>query len=238
MEHEVKHALEVYKTAKSKDLPFWKKLQEITVEIVIIVFAVSLSIWLHDRSEHKRQQAEVRQFMLGLQQDLKDDIAEMQGDKKTYIMVGSAFRYISKPLASFQLNADSINKDFPYIFNTTGMVPHNGRYEGFKSSGKLGNIEDSRLQNDITDLYQKQIPSILATTDSYTERKSLLFAYLYKKEKFPNGIHNLIQALSTDEAKNLCTSLSYTYQIVSRYDAAIASAQKVVSEINVNYNKN
>ena len=53
------------------------------------------------------------------------------------------------------------------IFNTIALNPSNGRFEGFKSLGKIGNIESEELQNDIMDLYQENITSLLASTERY-----------------------------------------------------------------------
>jgi hypothetical protein len=48
-----------------------------------------------------------------------------------------------------------------FFFNLTGLIPNNGRLEGFKSSGKIGNTKDKVLQNNIMDLYQEDIPSLI-----------------------------------------------------------------------------
>ena len=72
----VKHTKKVYKIWNSKEHGFWFKLKEFLIEISIIVFAVSLSIWLHERSEHATQQQEVKEFLTGLRQDLLSDIME------------------------------------------------------------------------------------------------------------------------------------------------------------------
>lgn len=237
MEHEVKdHTLKAYKIIKSPDLPFWHKCREIGIEIGIIVFAVTFSIWLHDISEHRQQQKEVKEFLLGLRQDLRNDITEMEGDKRTYFTTGRAFTYISTPRAAF-LSIDTLKKYQVNILNTTGLVPNNGRYEGFKSSGKLGNIEDNDLQNDITDLYQETIPTLLVATNEYTRRKHLLFEFFYKnvKRNDRGALSNLPEVLSKDEALNICSTLGSTSEITGRYSAAIEKSKKIISKIDLNY---
>src|ERR1700760_4030263 len=122
MEHEVKHALKVYKTVKDPNIALWHKIKEIAVEIVIIVFAVTLSIWLHDRSEHSHQQEEVTQFLHGLKQDLTNDIAEMRDDEQAFIMEGKTFKYISNPTPGFQISKDSLKVYINYLYNTTTFI--------------------------------------------------------------------------------------------------------------------
>jgi len=54
---------------------FWEKVKEVAIEIFIIVFAVTLSIWLHSWSDHRHEQKEVEEFLSGLKGDLAKDIA-------------------------------------------------------------------------------------------------------------------------------------------------------------------
>jgi len=74
----VKRTKKVYKTWTDKELSFWHKVKEFLIEVFIIVFAISLSIWFHNSSEHAHQQEEVKQFLLGLKGDLSNDMVEMK----------------------------------------------------------------------------------------------------------------------------------------------------------------
>ena len=55
----------------------WHKVREMLLEIVIIVFAVSMSIWLHSVGEHRHEQAQVKTFLLGLKRDIQSDLAQV-----------------------------------------------------------------------------------------------------------------------------------------------------------------
>ena len=46
---------------KDKKKGIWHKLEEIAIEIAIVVFAVSVTIWFHSWSEHRHQQKEVKE---------------------------------------------------------------------------------------------------------------------------------------------------------------------------------
>jgi len=81
----IKHVKRSYELWFSKEYSFWHKLKEFALEVFIIVFAVSLSIWLHDRSEHQHEQEEVKSFLLGLKHNLQGDIAEMEKDTASYL---------------------------------------------------------------------------------------------------------------------------------------------------------
>lgn len=45
-------------------------MREIALEISIIVFAVTLSFWLHGLGEHRHEQQQVKSFLLRLKRDI------------------------------------------------------------------------------------------------------------------------------------------------------------------------
>jgi hypothetical protein len=231
-----KHTKKIYKIWSANELNFWHKLNEVLVEIVIIVFAVTVSIWFHNRSEHHHQQQDVKIFLLGLQKDLTADIAEMQEDRHSYDMQRNAFLYIKNAKLGATLNNDSIVYYSNWIYNTTALNPNNGRFEGFKSSGKLGFIENHSLQNDILDLYQENIPSLLSSTSNYINKKEILFQYLQKTlHRTTDSTNNLSEVLRTEEAHNISQVLSFTDEITGRYDATINKMKKIINEIEEEY---
>ena len=123
------------------------------------------------------------------------------------------------------------------MFNTTRLQQNNGRFEGFKASGKIGFIEDQKLQNNIMDLYQENIPSLLATTDSYLRWKNELLEFGVKnRRKISDSSTNITTILLTDEAQNLCGFLGNTKEIIDRYDVCINKMKAIVGEIENKYN--
>lgn len=233
----VKHTKKVYKIWSSKEHGLWHKVKEFLIEIIIIVFAVTLSIWLHDKSEHTHQQKEVKEFLTGLREDLLSDIKEMKDDKTSYLKQGHIFSYITSIKLNQTLVSDSLAKYRSWLFNTTRLDQNNGRFEGFKSSGKIGNIEDKVIQDDIMDLYQEDIPSLLTSADAYIRWKNQLFDFGIKNRKrITDSTSNLTTILLTDEAQNLCGYLANPSQILERYDTCIVKMRKIVNEIESNYN--
>ncbi len=233
----VKHTRKIYKIWHSKEHSLWHKLKEFFIEILIIVFAVTLSIWLHDRSEHNHQQAEVKEFLLGLKQDLTDDIKEITGDKKSYENTKTAFRYITNIKLRQHLNKDSVDKFSSYFYNITFLIPNNGRFEGFKSSGKIGIIENKMLQNDIMDLYQENIPSLVISTDIYNQRKTKFMDYLQKNViRITDSTSNIATLLESNESQNMCVGLGSVTEIIESYDSCLNKMNKIIDEIDKYYN--
>jgi len=84
---------EIFDTVKSKQR-FIEKVKDILIEICIIVFAVSLSIWLHSWSEHRHEQKEVSEFLDGLKGDLNKDIILLEKNKNIIARLDSNYHFL------------------------------------------------------------------------------------------------------------------------------------------------
>jgi hypothetical protein len=231
----IKHTKKIFGLWKS-DNSFFHKLGEFLLEIFIIVFAITLSMYFHDWSELRHQRHETKEFLLGLRQDLETDIAEMNDDKKSFEKSGRAFRYITSRKLNEQLNPDTMNKHTGWIFNTTGLIPNSGRFEGFKSSGKIGTIEDKELQNNIMDLYQENIPSLISSTNFYNLKKQRLFEYVSaSRKRITDSSTNQLAVLASDQSFNICVTLTSVKEIIDRYDACINKMKAIIDDINKEY---
>lgn len=231
----IKHTKKVFGLWKTNN-PLWHKISEFLLEIFIIVFAITVSIYFHDRSELKHQRHETEEFLLGLKQDLLTDIEEMNQDKKSFLLSEKAFKYITGKKLNEQLEADTLQKYNNWIFNTTGLIPNSGRFEGFKSSGKIGTIENKELQNNIMDLYQENIPNLISSTNYYSLKKQKLFDYVAaNRKRITDSTNNVLSVLSTEEAYNICFSLTYVREILSRYDTCINKMNMIIKDIDKEY---
>lgn len=170
MQDEVtKHSKKIYKTVKNSEHTLGEKVKEVIIEIFIIVFAVTLSIWLHSWSEHRHQQEEVSVFLGNLKNDLENDIKNIDTEKKAYQESNIVYEKI---LALTTPQLDSIYKsknkvDFPIYSHGPKMNIAN--YEGFKSSGKIGYIEDEKLKQKILNYYQIFVPAINEVDKYYND---------------------------------------------------------------------
>jgi hypothetical protein len=231
-----KHSRKIYKTWFNKELTIWHKISEFLIEMTIIVFAVSISIWFHNLSEHKHQQEEVKQFLTGLKADLEQDIKEMENDKESYHKQSNLFTYLGRLKKDQMPNKDTLNTNSNWLTNSTALNPNDGRFQGFKSSGKIGTIENDSLQNDIMDLYEENIPALLHSTDAYIRIKTMFFDLLIKNTKrLTDSTDNMIQVLKTDESFNLCRALGNPAQVLERYDQCIQLMEKIITQIDREY---
>jgi hypothetical protein len=228
----IKHAKKAYSTMNS-DHSAWHKIREIAIEIFIIVFAVTLSIWFHSWSEHRHQQAEVVQFLTGLREDLKKDVIEMGKDKESYANQRRLFTYLSGLKLREKVATDTLKKYGQWLFNTTALNPNNGRFEGFKSSGKIGSIENSKLQNDVMDFYQENVPALLISTSGYIEGKKKLYDFAEGRVvRITDSTTNILDVLALEQAHNIYGYLKNTGEITVRYDSCIAKSNAIIFQID------
>ncbi|WP_320053196.1 DUF6090 family protein [uncultured Acetobacteroides sp.] len=234
MQEEVKkHTNKIFKVANNSSYSFSKKVKEVLIEILIIVFAVSISIYLHGWSAHRHEQKEVKVFLTNLREDLIKDINTIKYDKNIYLKINKQSNDVLKLKASqFDSIARTGNKvDIPlHIF---GSKINNGNYEGFKTSGKIGYIENEKLKQMILAYYQTDVLNIgemdrfyaqyvVKTIDSQVD-------YVNKtdKEKYLDPIFR--------EKIGLLIGLGENN--IEQYNYIITNISKIVKEVEKELNK-
>ena len=230
----IKHTKAVYKAWNNPNTGWKHKAKEIFVEVLIIVFAVSLSIWLHGLSEKSHDRHEAEAFLTGLRTDLQRDVEEMKNDMASYQDVQDGARYFSKVAYGDTLNNDSLEYYKFLFYNTTMLSPNTSRFEGLKASGKLDIISNKTLLADILDFYQENIPFLNMLNQGFNNYKTnVLGVYLDQNlvvEK--NGNANWLQLLRTPYLQNALRRANGIEEILAQYKATIDEANKIIEEIN------
>lgn len=148
MEQEIiKHTNKMYVNAKNSKYKFSEKIKAITIEIFIIVFAVTLSISLHSWNEHRHEQKVVKKFIKSIKEDLKKDIQLLQHNKLAAVIQDSNYTFLLSVTGTKNndsLLTNKIHRHLTYNLTTTHL--NIGRYDGFKFSGKIETIENDRLK--------------------------------------------------------------------------------------------
>jgi hypothetical protein len=220
-----KHGLKIYKTMRDRKHSIGEKIREIIIEIFIIVFAVTLSIWLHGWSEDRHEQKEVKEFLRGLKSDLTDDIRNIQENRKVIAKVDSNFDF-AYHLDKGQV-PDSILHHY-FVFHLIITHLNNARYEGFKSSGKLGNIGNDSLKQDILVYYQQTAPNMSYDETFVNDLQQKLLDFEIDKSNI-----SINEFLVTAKAKSLLQLLTNNLgNSLDDYDHTIALAKTIIGEID------
>lgn len=151
-----KHLKNAIDVAAKTELSIWHRVKDIALEIAIIVFAVSLSIWLHGLSEHAHEQKQVRQFMAWVLQDMHTNLDTNSTRYKQYASVNDAYTFLLTLTPDSNFDEQKVTNALQTI--STEMVPvvfQRSRYESFKSSGKLLNIEKGEALEAIVNSFEK-----------------------------------------------------------------------------------
>jgi hypothetical protein len=166
----VKHGKKAYGMWSNKNVAFWHKLKDFFVEIAIIVFAVSLSIWFHGLSEHRHEQRQVKTFLLGLKKDIQEDINETRNLIGHYKNYDTVYTYLSSLKRDKAPDKDSLAANLFYVGGNAYLRPNTSRFNSFLSAGKILTIENDSLSIAILELYESTIPKIKASENNWIEK--------------------------------------------------------------------
>jgi hypothetical protein len=231
MQDEVtKHTRKIYHAMKNPRHSFWEKIKEVTIEIFIIVFAVTLSIWLHSWSDHRHEQKEVEEFLRGLKDDLAKDIQVMEENKKTFVQLDSNYRYIETLVESKGIDTTS-EKTLAALFDLEERVTHPniGRYEGFKSSGKIGTIENDSLKQQILVYYQQTMTGV-QDDESFVNSFETKTLDLMVDRDYKSTLRDLAKSFKMRTSLDI---LHYNLRgTIHAYGDAIQQAKKIITMID------
>jgi hypothetical protein len=230
-----KHTKKILKVSTDPTKTWKEKLIEIIIEIFIIVFAVTLSLYLHERAQKNEDHNLQNEFLLGLKEDLQSDVKELSGDSISYIKTLNGFRYFKRLAADQNTPADSIPYYWNMLFSTADLQPNDSRFQGMKSAGKLYVIRNKKLLNDILDLYQEKIPILLKATNVFSDFKiNRLTPFLQNNlSSFNKNDNNLVPLLKQSaQLRNYLSNDDFILDILSRYHSVLEQSRLLIDEID------
>jgi hypothetical protein len=231
----IKHTKAVY-DAMTNHKKSWKhKLKEILVEIIIIVFAVSVSIWFHNWSESLKDHKQEMEFLKGLKTDLQADLKEMKGDTAAYQIILEGVSYFRKVGAGATLSADSLKNYYWILFVTVHKQSRTSRFEALKGSGKLDIIENKKLLENTISLYQEIYPTITSGNNAFTDYIENRIGSLidtHAKLDTANNIINLQDILRTTEFRMGIYRGNIIFQNIQAYIVAINKCNEMINQID------
>lgn len=229
------HSKKVLHLLGNKEHRFVDKLGELALEIATIVFAVSISIWFHGLSEHRQEQKQVRSFLTGLKHDLERDIAQLKQIGDSDHAADANYAY----LAALDAHSVPDRKQFAAAYRLADanffFISERSRFDGFKSSGKLSNIENDELLNRILLLYQSTFAQIQSSEHGWSSRQEKLRAYLDGADGTDDDIAAQLSLVTAPRGKKLLNGLVVNPQLYQRYQAYAAQGAKIIDLIDEEY---
>ncbi|MEY4539062.1 MAG: hypothetical protein RLZZ306_819 [Bacteroidota bacterium] len=226
----IKDKMDDKKDEKKDSSERWK---EIITELLIIIFAVSLTTWFHDLNEHRSQQKEVKEFLVDLRDDLSKDIKGLETQKVAIIALMNRFKF-ARSLDKRQV--DSLNRLNPKYQLTNEFrlffgEENNGNYEGFESSGKTVFIENKKLKKLILLYYKHHIPATEKTGEIFSLSYSKISDFIIKNitvEKNNNAV-----LLNSDFQTNLEINMIHAQENIRIGDIGIKNIREIIAEIDL-----
>lgn len=230
-EHEViKHTREIIKVVKAPG-HIKHKVGDMVLEIAIIVFAITLSLFVERYREHQQEQKLEHSFLSNLANDLKGDLKQLKGDSGTYAQMKNNFAYLKQAYYGKKLNGDSAVKAAQSLYNTVEFVPASSRYEALKASGKLDVIENKKLQIDIVNLYQQTIAQLVLSTHSFSNFKDKLGDYTDHNLVITKTGTNIQKLMESPVAYNMLNRASYIDFILAQYHYTAEQTRHIIKDI-------
>jgi hypothetical protein len=214
---------------KKKSSERWK---EIITELLIIVFAVSLTTWFHDLNEHRSQQKEVKEFLVDLKDDLNKDIRGLESQKVAIFQLIEKFKFARNLNKNRIDSLDKLNSnyqpktDFRLFFGEE----NNGNYESFESSGKTVFIENKKLKKLILSYYKHHIPATEKTGETFIASYSKIGDFITKNIVVGKNKNSVF--LNSDFQTELEINIKHANENIRIGDVGVKKIQEIIIEID------
>jgi hypothetical protein len=231
----IKHTKAAYETLHDQQKSWQHKLKDIFVEILIIIFAVSVSIWLHNWSEGLKDRKQEREFLSGLKTDLQSDLKEMHGDLSAYQNILNGISYFREVGAGKTLNFDSLKNYYWILFATVHKQSRTSRFEALKGSGKLDIIENKKLLENIIDLYQEIYSNIASGNKAFTDYiENRIGPLIDSRAKLDtsNNILNWQDIFRSTEFRMGIYRENIIVQTIQAYNVGVNKCNEIINQID------
>lgn len=229
----IKHTKKIMATAKNKEHSLWMKIKEILLEVFIIVFAVSISIWFHNLNTEREDAHKESEFFDGVVDDLKKDIEEWKIEKAFYSNQISMLNHqicIGEQRGNCDTFKHDFNKDNKSVSRYTPV--HNSHYEATKSSGNFSIIKNKELLLAIINYYQEAIPFIEGQKDLYNEENTRLLNVYRDNAVFnQNNSYDFATMLKKPAVIFQLKMFKNSIYIVDHYSDIISKSEQLIEQI-------
>jgi hypothetical protein len=155
----IQHTENILHTVGNKKLTWRAKVKEVVLEICIISFAVSLTLFLHNWNDGLHERRLAREFLAGIRQDLKIDSARLAYQIGFFKPIVHYYGELRREILENKIDAAYADTNSSNLAVDAHFHFDNGRFESFKSSGYLRLIENQKLSTDLTNLFTVYLPT-------------------------------------------------------------------------------
>ncbi len=236
----IEHMKKAVVALLNKENSWKKKIKEFLFEILIIIVAVSLTLWFHNLNDRSHERQQEKEFLIGIKNDLKKDTSFIQNQIDYFKLTLNYYDTLWQQLYQHRIDSAYIDKHSGSLVNTVYSAFDNSRFESFRSSGNLKLIENQKLLLEITNLFSTALPF---------REKMDQFIFDTRREDFATyiGRKALIDSSGLMHVSRLLNDPAVRYQIFSdreileerrgQQKELIKGIGKVIADIDVEVKK-
>ena len=195
----IKHAGEAARALLKKENSWPKRIREFLFEILIIVIAVSITLWFHNWNEHIHEKKLAKGFLTGIREDLRVTINTIDSDQVHYQHTLNYYDSTWKQIDENRIDKNFIDSKSDNLTNMLGFAFDNSRFESFKASGNLRLIENQTLLQNITRMFTVILPDReISDRIIFQERRNQYITYIGSKTPIGLNSNSLISGYLND----------------------------------------
>jgi hypothetical protein len=230
-----KHHKNVFSLVPPKEPNPWHKARDIAQDILIIVVAVSISLWLYSVGTHRHEQQQVKTFLLGLKRDLQGDLVQINEVVAANRTLDTNYAYLAELGPDDAPSKARLDAALALAYSNTFFTPQLSRYDSFKSSAKLNNIDNDALLERIGDLYQQHLPQLRHAESAWGKGQRDIVAYLDDGADAANGADPRLHLLAAPKGRRLLANMAQLKQRYERYQSYATLGQLIIRDIEQAY---
>lgn len=154
----VGHMQKAVLALSNKEHSWKKKVKEFLSEILIIIIAVSLTLWFHNMNDRRHEHRQEKEFLIGIKNDLVRDTSLIQNQIDHFEFTLGYYDTLWQQLNQNRIDSAYIDSQSGWLTNSSYSAFDNSRFESFRSSGNLKLIENQKLLLEITNLFSTALP--------------------------------------------------------------------------------
>ena len=154
----IEHMKKAVLALTNKENSWTKKIKEFLFEILIIIVAVSLTLWFHNLNDRSHERHQEKEFLIGIRNDLKEDTSMIKNQVDDFQHTLNYYDTLWQQLYQHKIDSAYIDSLSGNLTNTVYSAFDNSRFESFRSSGNLKLIENPELLLEITNLFSTALP--------------------------------------------------------------------------------
>lgn len=236
----IDHTEKAIKAVLSKERKWYEKLKEFLFEILIIVIAVSLTLWLHNLNDRRHEDKQERDFLVGIREDLKRDTSSLNKGIAWSNDVLIYYGRVWEQIYSHNIDARYVDANWDNMLNTSYLSFDYSLFESFESSGNLRLIENKNLLKEITHIYADLMPFIEnADKEGFGFRHDNFAQYIGRKAQIDSsGVIHVSKLLDDPAVRyQILSDRQFLEERKTHFEALKNNMTDLINEINAEVNK-